>query len=82
VARVTGKAGRVVRLADVAEAAGVGVSITSRVLNGDPTVSRRTDTRERVLAAARRLDYRPNAIARGLRLSRTMSIAIVIDLGF
>jgi LacI family transcriptional regulator len=79
---VTGKAGRVVRLAEVAEAAGVGVSNTSRVLNGDPTVSRRTDTRERVLAAARRLDYRPNAIARGLRLSRTMTIGIVIDLAF
>ena len=70
------------RLADVAEAAGVGVSITSRVLNNDPTVSTRAETRERILAAARSLDYRPNALARGLRLSRTMSIGIVINLAF
>ena len=82
VARAKKKAGGVVRLADVAEAAGVGVSITSRVLNNDPTVSTRAETRERILTAARNLDYRPNALARGLRLSRTMSIGIVIDLAF
>jgi LacI family transcriptional regulator len=71
-------AGRPARLADVAQAAGVGTSIVSRVLNGDPTVSIRPQTRERILAAARELSYRPNAFARGLKLARTMTVGLVI----
>ena len=74
--------GRAVRLADVANLAGVGTSIASRVLNGDPTVSIRPETRERILHAAETLNYRPNAMARGLRLSRTMTIGIIINLSF
>jgi len=70
--------GSPVRLADVAEAAGVGTSIVSRVLNGDPTVSVRPETRERIVRAARELNYRPNAFARGLKLARTMTIGMVI----
>jgi LacI family transcriptional regulator len=73
---------KAVRLADVAKAAGVGTSIASRVLNGDPTVSIRPETRERIIAAARNLNYRPNALARGLRLARTMSIGIIINLAY
>lgn len=73
---------RVARLTDVAREAGVGTSIASRVLNGDPTVSTRPETRERILAAARALNYRPSALARGLRLSRTMAIGIVANLGY
>ena len=69
---------KAVRLADVAQAAGVGTSIASRVLNGDPTVSIRPDTRERILVAARELNYRPNALARGLKLARTMTLGMVI----
>jgi LacI family transcriptional regulator len=71
-------AGRPARLADVADAAGVGTSIVSRVLNGDPSVSIRPQTRDRILAAARELSYRPNAFARGLKLARTMTIGLVI----
>jgi LacI family transcriptional regulator len=70
--------GKPARLADVATAAGVGTSIVSRVLNGDPTVSIRPQTRDRILAAARELNYRPNAFARGLKLARTMTIGLVI----
>jgi LacI family transcriptional regulator len=66
------------RLIDVAEAAGVTVSTVSRVLNGDPTVSARPETRERIAEAARRLSYIPNALARGLRQSRTMTIGLVL----
>jgi LacI family transcriptional regulator, galactose operon repressor len=69
---------RQVRLADVAQAAGVGTSIVSRVLNGDATLSIRPETRERILAAARDLNYRPNAFARGLKLARTMTLGLVI----
>ena len=69
---------RRVRLADVAQAAGVGTSIVSRVLNGDATLSIRPETRERILTAARDLNYRPNAFARGLKLARTMTLGLVI----
>jgi LacI family transcriptional regulator len=68
----------VVRLADVAREAGVGTSIVSRVLNRDPTVSIRPETRERIEEAARALNYRPNAFARGLKLRRTMTVGVVI----
>lgn len=71
-------AARPVRLVDVAHRAGVGTSIASRVLNGDPTVSIRPETRERILEAARELNYRPNAFARGLKLARTMTLGMVI----
>ena len=63
---------------DVAATAGVTVSIASRVLNGDPTVSTRAETRERIFEAARELAYIPNALARGLRRSRTMTMGIVL----
>ena len=68
----------VVRLADVAREAGVGTSIVSRVLNSDPTVSIRPETRTRIEEAARTLNYRPNAFARGLKLRRTMTLGVVI----
>jgi LacI family transcriptional regulator len=67
-----------VRLIDVAEAAGVTVSTASRVLNGDPTVSARPETRARISEAAAQLSYIPNALARGLRQARTMTIGLVL----
>lgn len=70
------------RLVDVAREAGVGASIASRVLNGDPSVSVRPETRERILAAARKLKYRPNAFARGLKLQKTMTLGLVINLAY
>ncbi len=69
---------RVARLVDVAERAGVGTSIASRVLNDDPTVGVRPETRQRILAAAAELNYRPNAAARGLKSQRTTTIGLVI----
>ncbi len=62
----------------MAAASGVTVSIASRVLNGDPTVSARVETRERIFEAARKLAYIPSALARGLRSSRTMTIGMVL----
>jgi LacI family transcriptional regulator len=41
-------------------------------------VTIRDVTRERILSAARELDYRPNAFARGLKLARTMTIGMTI----
>ena len=68
----------VARLADVAARAGVGTSIASRVLNRDPTVGVRPETRARILEAAEDLNYRPNAAARGLKSQRTTTIGLVI----
>lgn len=53
---------------DVAERADVGIATVSRVLNNSPKVS--DATRERVLAAVRELNYKPNKTARDLSLGR------------
>lgn len=63
-------------LRQVAERAGVSASTASRALSGSSKVA--TGTRERVLAAARQLGYRPNAMARGLRTARSRLIGLVI----
>lgn len=66
------------RLQDVADRAGVSKSIASRVLNGDPTVSVRSETRRRVLTAARNLAYRPDPVARALASSVTGALALLV----
>ena len=53
---------------DVAEAANVSISSVSRVLNQSETVTDRI--RERVLAAIRDLEYRPNRAAQSLARGR------------
>lgn len=68
---------RATTLRDVAELAGVDRSTVSRALRGDETLAARPETRQRILDAARRLDYRPNALARSLRHGRTDVIALV-----
>lgn len=47
-------------LRDVAGHAGVSISVVSRVLNDDPNVRIRPETRQKVLDAARLLSYAPN----------------------
>lgn len=61
-------------MVDVARRAGVGRSTVSNVLRGTGRVSEAT--RERVLAAARELDYVPNAAARRLRGGATGTIGV------
>ncbi len=65
-------------LRGVAAQAGVSVATAARVLQGDPKLSVRPETRARVLAAASDLGYRPNRVASGLRTRRTGTIAIVL----
>jgi DNA-binding LacI/PurR family transcriptional regulator len=70
---------RIVTMRDVATATGVSQSTVSRVLSGAPTVVPiAPETRERVVAAARRMGYRPNPLARGLRGSRTMLLGVIV----
>ena len=57
--------------ADVARVAGVARSTVSYVLNSHPHQKISDATRQRVLAAAEELGYRPSAAARALRRGRT-----------
>jgi DNA-binding LacI/PurR family transcriptional regulator len=64
---------------DIAVAAAVSQSTVSRVLNDVPTtVPIAPETRERVIQASRRLGYRPNPLARGLRGASTNLIGAVV----
>lgn len=62
-------------MTDVARLAGVSYQTVSRVLHDSPLV--RGETRERVLAAIRELDYRPNPVARALVTGRTKTLGVV-----
>jgi LacI family transcriptional regulator len=65
-------------LKDVAREAGVHVSTASRALNPLTRSVVNPATVERVVEVARRLDYRPHPLARGLRTNQTMSVGMVI----
>jgi len=56
---------------DIAQELGLSQSTVSRILNGDTRQRISAGTRERVLQAAARLEYQPNALARSLRHGRT-----------
>ena len=77
VSSVPGKRVRA-RLADVADAARTSKPIASRILNDDPTLSVSEELRERVLAAARELGYRPHAAARALRRAQTGALGMLV----
>lgn len=64
-------------LKDVARLAGVSLMTASRVVNGK-LESVRPETRQKVEQAVRTLGYRPNLQGRGLRLSRSLSIGMLI----
>jgi LacI family transcriptional regulator len=65
-------------LEDVADAAGVSKSTVSRVLSGDPTLSVRDDTRERIRTLAQELGYRPHPVARALAVPATGALALLV----
>ncbi len=66
-------------LEDVARVAGVSRSTVSRVINDDPNV--KPETRERVQAIVKQLNYQPHAAARGLAAGRTRVLGLVIPAG-
>ncbi|MEV3859979.1 LacI family DNA-binding transcriptional regulator [Streptomyces sp. NPDC050095] len=62
-------------MADVARVAGVSSQTVSRVSNGFPGVNE--ETRVRVLAAMKELDYRPNSAARALKRGKFHTIGVI-----
>jgi DNA-binding LacI/PurR family transcriptional regulator len=69
------RASRPAVMADVAKLAGVSHQTVSRVINASAHV--RPETRQRVLAAMGRLDYRPNPAARALVTGRSGTLGVV-----
>jgi LacI family transcriptional regulator len=67
---------RSVTISEVAARAGVSTATVSRVIAGTAPVS--DGLRDQVFRAARELDYRPNRVARNLRVRATRTIGVVI----
>ena len=65
-------------MADVAQQAGVSRALVSIVFRGADGAS--DATRERVLAAAAELGYRPDALAQGLRRNRSRHLGVLFSL--
>ncbi|MBM7474787.1 LacI family DNA-binding transcriptional regulator [Curtobacterium herbarum] len=74
--QLTGTGGRATIL-DVAAAAGVSRQTVTRAVNGLPGIS--TATKERVLAAAAALDYRPSRFGRGLVSGGAHQLGLLVD---
>lgn len=65
-----------VTIYDVAREAKVSMATVSRVLNGNPNV--KPETRKKVKDVIERLNYRPNAVARGLASKKTTTVGVII----
>lgn len=70
---------RIRNIAELARLAGVSAGTVSRALAGKSLVN--TETRERIQALARAHGFRPNQMARRLRVQETKVIGVVVPLG-
>ncbi len=61
---------------DVAKVAGVHSSTVSRVINGNPNISR--ETAKKVFFAINQLGYTPNALARSLKTKKIQTLGMLI----
>lgn len=71
--------GRIRNIGQLAKLAGVSTSTVSRALDDSHLIAKKT--RERIQSLARAHDFRPNIMARNLRIRRTGAIGVVIPLG-
>ncbi|ACZ20625.1 transcriptional regulator, LacI family [Sanguibacter keddieii DSM 10542] len=67
-----------VTLSDVAREAGVSLATASRAINGSANRTVRPELRERVLAAAARLRYSPDANAQAMARGRTTALGLIV----
>ncbi|WP_340299172.1 catabolite control protein A [Staphylococcus coagulans] len=65
-----------VTIYDVAREARVSMATVSRVVNGNQNV--KPETKDKVNEVIKRLNYRPNAVARGLASKRTTTVGVII----
>ena len=70
---------RVRNITDLARLAGVSPGTVSRALADSQLIAKKT--RERIQALAREHDFRPNVMARNLRIKRAGAIGVLIPLG-
>lgn len=61
---------------DVAERLNISRSLVAGVLNNRPTVWASEETRRRIIATAREMNYRPNAAAQSLRTGKTRNVLL------
>ena len=71
--------GRVRNITELAKLAGVSAGTVSRALADSTLIAKAT--RERIQAIAREHDFRPNVMARNLRIKRAGAIGVLIPLG-
>jgi LacI family transcriptional regulator len=67
---------KIVRIQDVAKAAGVSITTVSRVINRSPTVSQ--ENRIKVEEAIKRLKYRPSKLAQALAKGINETVGLII----
>jgi LacI family transcriptional regulator len=67
-----------VTLKELARRAGVHASTISRVANNDPRLRISPDKRAQIESLLRETEYRPNGVARGLKLRQSLVVAVVI----
>ncbi len=66
------------QLEDIAEALGISKSTVSRAISGKGRI--RAETREKVFACIKEMNYRPNMIAKSLSERRTYNIGVVVPM--
>jgi len=65
-----------IRLKDLAEITGFSINTVSLALRDSPRIGE--NTRKRIKAAAKRLRYRPNRLARQLSLQKTSTVGLIV----
>ncbi len=67
-----------VNIKQVAKAAGVSTSTVSRTINNSPSISQ--STKDKVWAEIKKLDYKPNNIAKALITNKSYTITLLVDI--
>ena len=67
---------KAITMHDIAREAGVSVATVSRFINNDGVVG--ADKSKRIQAAIEKFDYTPNRFAKGLKISRSMQIMLIV----